>query len=180
MCSIGNPTSAYRNTRHSAGHAVLELIRETLEYPAFEHSHQFGGRVSRGLYDGYTLFESSSYMNLSGKPVASAWKTFQRELDEEDKKRAMLVVLHDNLDKPMGVVKVKKTGSANGHNGITSIINSLGTKVRYMSAFSCWIQLTCSGICAPCNRNRQAHEQREQCHLRIRAGQVYVTRTGGA
>lgn len=89
--------------------------------------------MSRPLYDSttspYTLFQSQSYMNLSGKPVKSAWQTFLKELLPDEQERALLVVLHDELEKPLGQVKLKKTGSPQGHNGITSIIATLNTKV---------------------------------------------------
>jgi len=69
-------------------------------------------------------------MNVSGRPIKSAWRTFQGELQPKDKGRAFLVVLHDELEKPLGQVKLKMTGSPQGHNGITSIIEALNTKVR--------------------------------------------------
>jgi len=68
-------------------------------------------------------------MNVSGKPIKSAWQAFVKELQPEEQERALLVVLHDELEKPLGQVKLKKTGSPQGHNGITSIIGALNTKV---------------------------------------------------
>jgi PTH1 family peptidyl-tRNA hydrolase len=130
VCSIGNPGPAYRNTRHSAGHSVIELVREALQYPQFSTERQYGGLLSRGSYDDtYTLFQSPSLMNISGKPIKTAWHTFLRELDQEERSRALLVVLHDELEKPLGEVKLKRTGSPSGHNGLSSIIAQLQTKV---------------------------------------------------
>ena len=69
-------------------------------------------------------------MNLSGKPVRAAWKAFLKGLDDDEERRqAVLVVLHDEMEVPLGKVKVKRTGSAGGHNGIISCISHLGTKV---------------------------------------------------
>jgi PTH1 family peptidyl-tRNA hydrolase len=68
-------------------------------------------------------------MNVSGKPVKTAWQAFLRDLDQEERSRALLVVLHDELDKSLGEVKLKKTGSPGGHNGLSSIIAQLQTKV---------------------------------------------------
>ncbi|KAA8911145.1 peptidyl-tRNA hydrolase [Sphaerosporella brunnea] len=131
VCSIGNPGSAYRNTRHSAGHSILELLRESLQFPTFSAERGYnGGLLSRSSYDDtYTLFQSGSLMNVSGKPVKTAWQAFQRELpSQEERERALLVVLHDELEKPLGQVKLKKTGSPAGHNGLISIIAQLHTK----------------------------------------------------
>jgi PTH1 family peptidyl-tRNA hydrolase len=71
-------------------------------------------------------------MNISGKPIKSAWKAFLRDLPAEDRDRALLVILHDELEKPLGKVKLKKTGSPAGHNGLSSIIQQLQTKVGFL------------------------------------------------
>jgi len=135
ICSIGNPGSVYRNTRHSAGHSVIELVRKSLQYTQFSADRQYGGMISKGFCDGnYTLFQSPSLMNISGKPIRSAWQAFLQGLGQEERDRALLVVLHDELEKPIGQVKLKKTGSAAGHNGLISIITQLKTKVKIYSA----------------------------------------------
>lgn len=68
-------------------------------------------------------------MNVSGPAVASAWKTFLRDLPNEDRTRAKLVVVHDELESPLGKIKVKVGGSAKGHNGLKSCVSSLGGMV---------------------------------------------------
>ena len=65
-------------------------------------------------------------MNVSGKAVATAWKGFLRDLSPDERDTAKLVVLHDELESPLGRIKVKVGGSARGHNGIKSCIGSLG------------------------------------------------------
>ena len=110
---------------------MIELLREALQYPQFLTDRSYGGPVSQPSFANapYTLFQSTSYMNLSGKPVKAAWRAFLKELDAEERERALLVVLHDELEKPIGQVKLKKTGSPSGHNGLSSIIEQLQTKV---------------------------------------------------
>ncbi|KAL7273181.1 hypothetical protein RUND412_003976 [Rhizina undulata] len=131
VCSIGNP-APYIGTRHSAGHTVIELVRQTLQYSPFSIERTYGGLVSFGIYDQqYTLFQSPSLMNVSGKPVKNAWRAFLQDLHVEERDRALLVVLHDELDKALGQVKVKKTGSPSGHNGLKSCIEYLQTKDFY-------------------------------------------------
>ena len=85
----------------------------------------------------YTLFQSPSLMNISGKAVKKAWKAFMVELSDEEKKDALLVVLHDELEAALGRVKVKKGGSARGHNGLVSCAESLGSMVG--------VVIVCSG-----------------------------------
>lgn len=68
-------------------------------------------------------------MNVSGPPLAAAWRTFLRSLtSNEERRAARLVVLHDDLESPLGKTKTKTGGSANGHNGLKSCVNSLGVK----------------------------------------------------
>ena len=64
-------------------------------------------------------------MNVSGPAVASAWRQFLKDLNVDDQNRARLVVVHDELEKDLGQVRIKKGGSAKGHNGLKSCIKSL-------------------------------------------------------
>lgn len=65
-------------------------------------------------------------MNVSGPAVATAWKTFLKDLSNEDRSVAKLVVVHDELESPLGKIKVKQGGSAKGHNGLKSVTSSFG------------------------------------------------------
>ncbi|KAG8532070.1 uncharacterized protein KY384_003707 [Bacidia gigantensis] len=65
-------------------------------------------------------------MNVSGPAVASAWRQFIRDLDVDEQKLARLVVVHDDLENSLGKIRVKKGGSARGHNGLKSCVGSLG------------------------------------------------------
>ena len=123
VASIGNP-APYAQTFHSAGHIVAEALQSHLGYPEFTKSKFPNGRISQGA--DYTLYQSPSLMNASGKPVAAAWRNFLRTLDADEKATAKLVVLHDELELPPGAVKMKVGGSAKGHNGLKDIIKSLG------------------------------------------------------
>ena len=126
VASIGNPPPAYANTLHSAGHTLLNSLREILAYPQFSKNRALAnGLTSSG--DEYTLWQSPSLMNVSGKSVASAWKSWLRTLpSNEDRNVARLVVVHDELESPLGKIKLKQGGSPKGHNGIKSCVSSLG------------------------------------------------------
>lgn len=65
-------------------------------------------------------------MNTSGPAVATAWKVFLKDLPSEEGSDAKLIVVHDELESPMGKIKVKIGGSAKGHNGLKSCMSSLG------------------------------------------------------
>jgi PTH1 family peptidyl-tRNA hydrolase len=116
VCSIGNP-APYINTLHSAGHTVLTSLAASLSHPPFQKSRAYGnGLVSRGPV--FTLWQSSSLMNVSGSGVAAAWRQFLKDGGEQ----ARLIVVHDELELGLGEVRVKSGSlSPKGHNGLKSI-----------------------------------------------------------
>lgn len=117
VCSIGNP-APHHNTFHNAGHNVLQVLQSALQNPPFRNEKSYGkGVVSEG--NPYTLWQSKSFMNVSGTGVKSAWRKFKKDTGEED---ARLVVVHDELELALGAVKVRDGGaSAKGHNGLKDI-----------------------------------------------------------
>lgn len=129
ICSLGNPGATYANTLHSAGHTVLNLIASHLAYPPFRRERTLGnGLVSKPLTPldrNWTLWQSTSYMNDSGKGVASAYRTWVKSLPDGE---GRLVIVHDELEKPLGAVSVKSAQglSARGHNGLKSVLGVLG------------------------------------------------------
>ncbi|TAQ90819.1 hypothetical protein B7494_g870 [Chlorociboria aeruginascens] len=125
VCSIGNP-GKYLCTLHSAGHTVLAALASKLQYPPFKKlrgSRKDWGNGMVSFGSEYTLWQSTSLMNESGKGVADAWKRFIGEVRAEDGDvETKLVVVHDELELPVGQVKVKKGDlSASGHNGLKNI-----------------------------------------------------------
>ena len=118
VASLGNPPPAYKDTLHSAGHTVIEVLRNLLSGPTFSHETSHGkGLITRG--HPFTLWQSPSLMNASGSALAPAWKAFLRDLPTpEERSSAKLVILHDDLEGQLGKIKIKTGGSAKGHNGI--------------------------------------------------------------
>jgi PTH1 family peptidyl-tRNA hydrolase len=118
VCSIGNP-SPYLNTLHSAGHTVLTSLAASLSHAPFQKSRAHGnGLLSPGPV--YTLWQSSSLMNVSGTGVAAAWRQFLKDSGGAD--AARLVVVHDELELGLGEVRVRSGNlSPKGHNGLKSI-----------------------------------------------------------
>jgi PTH1 family peptidyl-tRNA hydrolase len=145
ICSIGNPGKQYANTLHSAGHLVAKKLQERLDFAPWQKSKRHGnGLVSSPMStptdDGssdWTLWQSTSLMNISGKGVKGAHDTWAKEKlsgDNAEGKEAggggrggKLVIVHDELEKPLGEVtlNVRQGASAKGHNGLKSILMSL-------------------------------------------------------
>lgn len=130
ICSVGNPGSSYANTLHSAGHTVLNRLVDRLGYPSPRKDRSLGnGRVSKSSSSenegDWTLWQSTSYMNESGKGVRAAWSAWSKNIPEGQGK---LVVIYDELEKALGTVTLRTNqgASAKGHNGLRSIMSMLG------------------------------------------------------
>ena len=122
VVGLGNPGTEYAGTRHNVGAAVVALLAE-----------RHGGRLKSGKERALStevrvggkliaLAFPQTYMNLSGASVRLLVK--RHGIDDPVK----LVVVYDELDLPLGRVKLKMGGGAGGHNGLTDIIEKLGTK----------------------------------------------------
>ena len=123
IASIGNPPP-YASTLHSAGHVLSSALVSLLYYPPFVRYSSPAGLITTGT--DYTIYQSPDLMNVSGKPVAVAYKAFVKDLSPHERPSAKLVVLHDELESPLGKIKMKVGGSAKGHNGIKDIMKALG------------------------------------------------------
>jgi PTH1 family peptidyl-tRNA hydrolase len=126
ICSVGNPGSTYANTLHSAGHTVLKKLSERLDFQPYQKSRPHGsGLISTGDSD-WMLWQSTSLMNVSGKGVKAAHNTWAQ--DKAAGFEGKLVIVHDELEKPLGAVNlnVRQGASAKGHNGLKSIMSSIG------------------------------------------------------
>lgn len=130
VCSVGNPGKTYADTLHSAGHTVVNKLGAHLGYLAFNRERVYGnGLVSKppitGSSGDWTLWQSTSYMNESGKGLKAAYNTWAKNIlvGEEGK----VVVIYDELEKPLGSVTVRTAQglSARGHNGLKSIISDM-------------------------------------------------------
>ncbi|NPV88674.1 aminoacyl-tRNA hydrolase [Coprothermobacteraceae bacterium] len=113
VVGLGNPGQEYVGTRHNVGWWVLDLLRSRT--PGLELRVRCFSRVY--VLNGVaTLAYPHTYMNLSGKAVACLYKP-----------NTDLVVIHDDLDLPVGRARVRFGGSSGGHRGVASIIDHLGT-----------------------------------------------------
>ncbi len=118
IIGLGNPGTKYKNTRHNIGFEALEKIREHYELPSFSLSKKLDAEISEGRI---ILAKPLTFMNLSGKAVRKILKKYY--LSPPD-----LLVIQDDIDIPLGEIKVSKDRGSAGHKGINSIISEIGTK----------------------------------------------------
>jgi len=129
VVGIGNPGAEYRETRHNVGFMVLEQVARQLELDWSRLDQRklgLGGKVKARVAWGavgetpFVLVEPLTYVNLSGDAVGPLLRLF--ELTPES-----LFVVVDDLNLPLGRLRVRPAGSAGGHNGLRSIEQALGT-----------------------------------------------------
>ena len=121
LVGLGNPGTEYEKTRHNIGFMVLEEIARKNNCSFRESKKLFGRTCEYGTGIKKTrLLMPNTYMNESGKSVRSAkdWFNFENH---------HLIVLADDMDLPLGKIRVRAKGSSGGHNGLKSIIKHLGT-----------------------------------------------------
>ncbi len=126
VVALGNPGDKYQNTRHNAGWRAIDAFREKNQYPEWQKfKHGFLGlkRVN-GLWckkDNVILFKPLTFMNLSGSAILKI-KNYLK-IDTEN-----IIILLDDINFDIGLVKAREKGSAGGHNGMKSIITCLKTQ----------------------------------------------------
>ena len=120
LAGLGNPGPEYADTRHNAGFRVADGVAALLRRPEQLRAHR--ALAVRGSYAGepVTVIRPQTFMNLSGGAVL-AWLT------ELGLAPAELLVVSDETQFAVGEVRLKAGGSAGGHNGLQSVVDSLGT-----------------------------------------------------
>ena len=121
LVGLGNPGVEYHKTRHNVGFMVLEEVARNNNCLFSESKKLFGRTCEYGIgIEKTRLLMPNTYMNESGKSVRSAKDWFDFDIHQ-------LIVLVDDMDLPLGKIRVRSKGSSGGHNGLRSIINHLGT-----------------------------------------------------
>ena len=121
ITGLGNPTSEYKNTRHNIGFDVIDTIAAQNQISVLEH--KFKALIGKGYINGQkvVLVKPQTFMNLSGESLRAITDYFKVEVETE------LIVIYDDVSLDVGQLRIRKKGSAGGHNGIKSLIAHLGT-----------------------------------------------------
>lgn len=121
VVGLGNPGSKYWNTRHNVGFAALDALAEQLH--AKVDRVKFQGLTGQAELEGrkLILLKPTTYMNLSGQSVQAAARFYKIPPER-------ILVMFDDISLEPGRLRVRKNGSAGGHNGVKSIISCIGSQ----------------------------------------------------
>ena len=122
IAGLGNPGPRYAESRHNIGFLVVDELARRWNTAVTHYDRQFEGRTGQALAASQTvlLLKPATFMNLSGRSVAAAWRYYRLTLED-------VLIVFDDLDLPAGQLRVRATGSAGGHKGMDDVIQHLGT-----------------------------------------------------
>jgi len=121
IAGLGNPGRRYADTRHNLGFLFLDFMCRKQQVPArFEPRLSFAYRELSLFGEDVVLIKPVTYMNRSGIAVRDALDLWDLPVDN-------LIVCYDDLDIPVGRIRIRERGSAGGHKGLAHILNVLGT-----------------------------------------------------
>ena len=122
IAGLGNPTKEYDKTRHNVGFSVIDVLADRYRIDISEKKHK--ALCGRGVIEGQKvlLLKPQTFMNLSGGPVQEMAAYFKIDPESE------LIIIQDDIDLEPGQLRIRKQGSAGGHNGLKDIIGRLGTQ----------------------------------------------------
>lgn len=123
IIGLGNPGKKYDGTWHNLGFAVIEELRAILDMPPLKKSEKFRADLCIGTYasERTILAQPLTFMNNSGESVQTIAGFYKVKFSD-------ITVIQDDIDLPLGKIRLAKDSSAGGHNGIKSIIEELGNK----------------------------------------------------
>ena len=123
IVGLGNPDKKYELTRHNIGFDVIDALADKYNISVKEKKHK--ALVGSGVIEGMKvlLVKPLTYMNLSGQSVAEVMNFYKLDPEED------MIIAYDDISLAPGNIRIRKKGSAGGHNGIKNIIANLGTSV---------------------------------------------------
>lgn len=123
IAGLGNPTLRYEGTRHNVGFEVIDTLAD--KYNIAVETRKSRALIGKGIIAGQKviLVKPQTYMNLSGESIGALANYYK--IDEEKE----LLVIYDDVSLDVGQLRIRRKGSAGGHNGIKNIIAHLGTDV---------------------------------------------------
>jgi len=121
VVGLGNPGKEYEKTRHNTGFMVLDELAKKYKIDISKEKHK--ALIGTGTIEGekIILVKPQTFMNLSGESVQETMNFYKEDINN-------LIVVFDDIDLPVGTIRIKQNGSAGTHNGVKSIVKELNSK----------------------------------------------------
>lgn len=122
IAGLGNPKKEYDNTRHNIGFELIDALAEKHHISVMDIKHK--ALTGKGMIEGHKviLAKPLTFMNLSGESIRALVDYYKIDCERE------LIVVSDDINLPPGQIRIRKAGSAGGHNGLKNIIGQLGSE----------------------------------------------------
>jgi PTH1 family peptidyl-tRNA hydrolase len=123
IVALGNPGKEYEKTRHNAGFLAADVLAARCSFAEFKKEDKFEALIAEGRIgeEKTLLVKPQTFMNASGRAVAKVLSFYKSSASD-------LLVLHDDLDIPIGDMRLSFDSRSAGHRGVQSIIDALGTQ----------------------------------------------------
>ena len=121
IVGLGNPGREYENTRHNTGFIAIDKLANKYNIEINKEKHK--AIIGTGVIEGekVILVKPQTFMNLSGEAVREVINFYKEEIKN-------FIVIFDDIDLPVGTIRIKERGSAGTHNGVKSLVHELGTQ----------------------------------------------------
>ena len=122
IVGLGNPTKQYEKTRHNIGFDVIDELAKKYNISVSEKKHK--ALFGKGVIEGQkvVLAKPQTFMNLSGESIVELLNYYKIDAETE------MIIIYDDISLSPGNIRIRKKGSAGGHNGIKNIIALTGTQ----------------------------------------------------
>ena len=121
IIGLGNPDKSYQYTRHNVGHIVIDKLAERLKIKLLENKKLFSFLVQSMCHgDKFIIAKPNKFMNQSGDSI-------RKIVDYYKIKTKKIIIISDDVDLPIGSIRIREEGSSGGHKGVESIIKSLNS-----------------------------------------------------
>lgn len=123
VAGLGNPGRRYEGSRHNAGFAVVDELANRWRIDVSQYDRNFEGQIGEGSIGGepVKLLKPSTLMNLSGRSVGALVRFYKLAISD-------VLVVCDDMDLPVGSIRLRRDGSAGGQKGLIDVIRNLGSE----------------------------------------------------
>jgi len=121
IVGLGNPGKEYEKTRHNVGFMAIDKLAGKYSIEITKEKHK--ALIGTGIIEGekVILVKPQTFMNLSGEAASEVMNFYKEDLKN-------FIVVFDDIDLPVGTIRIKERGSAGTHNGVKSLVNELGSQ----------------------------------------------------